>query len=326
MCLRVWVFVCLRVARSFHKYPNPQTPKSTNTNMARVLFILTKIILLTGLVFIKVKEEEWALILKPWGKIVSLGYKFSDLTHALLNFFIFALGLNLVLIFMSGIYRRRQRLPRGKMDNVLAGLSNIYILMMTAAVVMTVLSFFGIDPKNLFTGLSIVAAAIAIVTRDYIANIISGIAISFSDEISIGDYVQIGEHKGRVTDITISRIALQNDDDDIIYILHNTVYTGEIINYTKKGIRKVNIEFELNLIYLDTIENLEDDLIDSLEDYHAHIEKDSFRLKIVEIHKDSLLLKFQYTLKHIDRDLEREIRRKTVRRVVNHIRTDAGED
>lgn len=294
--------------------------------MARVLFILTKIILLTGLVFIKVKEEEWALILKPWGKIVSLGYKFSDLTHALLNFFIFALGLNLVLIFMSGIYRRRQRLPRGKMDNVLAGLSNIYILMMTAAVVMTVLSFFGIDPKNLFTGLSIVAAAIAIVTRDYIANIISGIAISFSDEISIGDYVQIGEHKGRVTDITISRIALQNDDDDIIYILHNTVYTGEIINYTKKGIRKVNIEFELNLIYLDTIENLEDDLIDSLEDYHAHIEKDSFRLKIVEIHKDSLLLKFQYTLKHIDRDLEREIRRKTVRRVVNHIRTDAGED
>ena len=297
--------------------------RSSFPNMARILFILTKIILLAGLVFIKVKEEEWALILKPWGKIVSLGYKFSDLTHALLHFFIFVLGLNLVLIFMSGIYRRRQQLPKGKMDNVLAGLSNIYILLMTAAVVVTVLSFFGIDPKNLFTGLSIVAAAIAIVTKDYIANIISGIAISFSDEISIGDYVQIGEHKGRVTDITISRIALQNDDDDIIFILHNTVFISEIINYTKKGIRKVNIGFELNLIYLDTIEDLEDDLIDTLKDYHEHIEEGSFRLKVVEIHKDSLQLKFQFTLKQINRDLEREIRRKTIRRVVNHIRRDA---
>lgn len=291
--------------------------------MARVLFILSKIIVFAGLVFIRVKEEEWALILKPWGKAVSLGYRFSNLTHILLNFFIFALGLNLLLIFMSSVYRRRQRLLKGRMDNVLAGLSNIYLMVMTIAVVMTVLSFFGIDPKNLFTGLSIVAAAIAIITKDYIANIISGIAISFSDEISIGDYVQIGEHKGRVIDITISRIALQNNDDDIIFILHNTVFISEIINFTKKGIRRVNIEFELNLDHLNTIEALEDDLIDTLKDYHEHIEEGSFRLKIEEIKKDNLLLKFQYTLKHINRDLEGEIRRKTVRRVVNHIRRDA---
>lgn len=294
--------------------------------MARALFIFSKIILFAGLLDIRLEEDKWALILRPWGKFVSNGRELSHLAHSLLNFFIFALGLNLLLIFMSAVYRRRQKLPKGKMDNVLAGLSNIYILLMTGAVVMTILSFFGIDPKNLFTGLSIVAAAIAIVTRDYIANIISGIAISFSDEMSIGDYVKIGEHKGRVIDITISRIALQNDDDDIIFILHNTVYTSEIVNYTKKGIRKVNIEFEVNLAFLDTIEALETDLIECLEDYHPHIEEDSFRLKIGEIKKDSLDLKFQYTLKQINRELEREIRRKTVRRVVNHIRQDAREE
>ena len=299
-------------------------PSSLIPVMARFLFILSKFILLAGLVFVKLKEEEWAQILKPWGKLVSRGYRFSDLTNSLLNFLIFALGVNLLLIFMSAIYRRRQKLPKGKMDNVLAGLSNIYILLMTGAVIMTLLSFFGIEPKSLFTGLSIVAAAIAIVTKDYIANIISGITISFSDEISIGDYVKIGEHKGRVTDITISRIALQNDDDDIIFILHNTVYISEIINYTKKGIRRVNIEFELNLNFLETIEALEQELIDTLKDYHESIEPDSFRLKIVDIKKDSLDLKFQYTLKEINRELERDIRKKTVRRVVNHIRRNEG--
>ncbi|MEZ4962938.1 MAG: mechanosensitive ion channel [Saprospiraceae bacterium] len=293
--------------------------------MARILLTLSKMILFTGLLFVRFKEKEWARILEPLGELVAVGAKFTSLTNILLNFIILALGLNLSLILFSAIYRRRQRLPRGRTDNVLAGLENIYILLMTAAVIIAILSLFGIDTKSLFTGLSIVAAAIAIVTRDYIVNIISGIAISFSDEISIGDHVKIGDYKGRVTDITISRIALENDDDDIIFILNNTVYTSEIVNYTKKGIRKVNIEFELNLEFLETIEALEEDLIDCLQDYHEHIEPGSFRLRIIEIHKDSLELKFQYTLKRIDRELEKEIRRKTVRRVVNHLRRDAEE-
>ncbi len=282
--------------------------------------------LLAGLLFVKAKEEEWAAILKPWGRLVSQGNRFSHLMTTMLDFLIFALGLNLLLVSMSAIYRRRQKMPEGKIDNVLAGLSNIYILLMAAAFIMALLSFFGIEPKSLFTGLSIVAAAIAIVTKDYIANIISGIALSFSDEISIGDYVKIGEHKGRVTDITISRIALQNDDDVIIFILHNTVYTSEIINYTKKGIRWVSIEFELNLDFLETIESLERDLVETLRDYHDSIEPESFHLKIVHIKTDSLDLKFQYTLKQINRQLERDIRRKTVRKVVNHIRANKRSD
>ncbi len=290
--------------------------------MARILLTISKLILFTGLLFIRFKEKEWARILEPWGEPIISESRFSDLTKVVLNFAILALGLNLALMLFSAIYRRRQRLPRGMMDNVLSGLENIYILLMAAAVMVAILSLFGIDAKSLFTGLSIVAAAIAIITKDYFANIISGIAISFSDEISIGDYVKIGDHKGRVTDITISRIALLNDDDDIIFILNNTVYTSEIINYTKKGIRKVNIDFEVNLAFLKTIEALEADLIDCLQDYHEHIEPASYRLRIIEIHKDSLELKFQYTLKRIDRELEKEIRRKTVRRVVNHLSGD----
>jgi small-conductance mechanosensitive channel len=288
--------------------------------MARALFILSKIILFAGLLFIRVKEEEWAVILKPWGKIISSGHRFSQPVDSVLNFLVFILGVNLLVIILSAFYRRRQKLPKGKRDNVLAGLDNIYFLLMAGAVVMTLLSFFGIDTKSLFTGLSIVAAAIAIITKDYISNIISGIAVSFSDEISIDDYVKIGEHKGKVTDISISRIALLNDDDDIIFIPNNTVFVSDIINYTKKGIRKVNIEFEVDLAHLDTIEELENDLVDSLAEFHDHIEEGSFRLKIVDIRKDNLSLKFQYVLKQINRELEREIRKKTVRRLVNHIK------
>lgn len=293
--------------------------------MARYIFIFNKFLLLCLLIYAKVRADEWEVELTYWGKtIFSLTrpdrVKFLATTNILLNFLILVLALNLLRIFLSSVYRRRQKLPRERKDNVLLGLENVYIIVTTAVVIITGLSFFGIDVRSLFTGLTIVGAAIAIITKDYIANIISGIAISFSDEISIGDYVKIGTHKGKVTDISISRISLLNDDDDIVFIPNNTVFTSEIINFTKKGIRRVSIEFSVNLASIDTIEELEQDLIECLKDYHSSIEEGSFKLKIVEIQKDSLNLKFQYTLKEINRELEREIRRKTVRRVVNHIR------
>lgn len=292
--------------------------------LLRYLLFVLKVILLAALIYAKVRSEEWESEVSAFGKqLFSLtkanGVKFQNFINVLLYFSILILGLHLVAITTVSIYRRRHRIPKDNPNNVILGIQNLYILISTAIVIITILSFFGIDVRSLFTGLTIVAAAISIITKDYIVNIISGMAISFSDEISIGDYVKIGEHKGKVTDISISRIALFNDDEDIIFIPNNTVYTAEIINYTKKGIRRVSIEFELNLEFLDTIEVLEADLIDCLKDYHDSIEEGSFKLKIVDIKKDSLDLKFQYTLKSINRDLEREIRRKTVRRVVNHI-------
>jgi small-conductance mechanosensitive channel len=289
-----------------------------------LLFVL-KLLLLIGLVYATVRSDEWEEPLNNMGRrIFSLTksdrVKFLNVLNILLSFCILILGLHMLAVVGTSVYRRRNNIPKDKPNNVILGIQNLYILLTTAVFIITILSFFGIDIKSLFTGLTIVAAAIAIITKDYIANIISGIAISFSDELSIDDYVKIGEHKGKVTDISISRISLLNDDDDIIFIPNDKVFTSEIINFTKKGIRRVNIEFELALTSLnEKIEDLEADLVECLKDYSDNIEPGSYKLKIVEILKDSLKLKFQYSLKQINRELEREIRRKTVRRVVNHI-------
>ncbi len=297
------------------------------TKAIKYLLFLLKLLLLIGLVYAKVRSDLWEHNFWMFTKrLFSLpnetepAQKFLSFLNIIFSFCILILGLHLLAVVGSSLYRRRHRIPKDKPNNVILGIQNLYILLSTTIFIITILSFFGIDVKSLFTGLTIVAAALAIITKDYIANIISGIAISFSDEVSIDDYVKIGVHKGKVTDISISRISLLTEDDEIIFIPNNTVFISEIINFTKKGIRRVSIEFELTLASLsDTIDVLEADLIDCLKDYSDSIEPNTYKLKIVDILKDSLKLKFQYTLKSINRELEREIRRKTVRRVVNHI-------
>ncbi|MBK6949120.1 MAG: mechanosensitive ion channel [Haliscomenobacter sp.] len=156
--------------------------------------------------------------------------------------------------------------------------------------------------------------------------IISGIIISFSsNEISVGDYLKIGTHKGKIIDLSLTKIAFLDEDDDIIFIPNTKVFSSEIVNYTKKQIRRVSIEFEAALTAVPSVEELEAYLTEALKDYHEYIEPGSFWLRVVDIRKDSLAMKFQYVLKQINRELELEIRRRTVRRIVRYVKSSVGE-
>ncbi|MCB0583868.1 MAG: mechanosensitive ion channel [Phaeodactylibacter sp.] len=243
----------------------------------------------------------------------------ADIT---ISFLIFALTASVLVSSMAWFYRHREKIPAGKADNVIIGLNNIYYILLVGAGIMTILGYWGIDFKTLFTTLSIVAAAIAIISKDYISEIISGIIISFSGEVAIGDYIRIGDQKGKIIDINFTKIALLNEDDDVIFIPNAKFFSSEIINYTKREIKKVSIEFEVMIQNIKTIEELETDLIHAISDYEGNIEAGSYNLKIGNITKDSLSLKFQYTFKEINRELEKDIRRKTVRRIVNYVKSN----
>ena len=239
---------------------------------------------------------------------------------SVLEFLILLTIVNIVTAALIMIYRLRKNIPYKFTDNVINGINNVYYLIVTFGVILMFLGFWGIDFKSLLTTLSIVAAALAIISKEYVSGIISCIIISFSKEINIDDYVKINNHKGKITDINLTKVSLLNDDDDIIYIPNDKVYMSEIINYTKKEIKKVSIDFELGIQYHTTIEQLEQSLAESLRDFHQYIEPESFNIKIVDVHHDFLLLKFQYKLKEINRDIERLIRKKTIRLIANSIK------
>ena len=272
--------------------------------------VIIKVILLLVLSAGMIYKDWWMPAISP------LGHFFE----VLLRFSLFVVALNLFILLLIAIYRRPKKYKSGQIDNVVVGLQNVYYLILSGAVLLSLAAFWNLDPVDLFTSLSIVAAAIAIISKDYISEIISGMIITFSKELAIDDYIRIGDQRGKIIDITLTKIALLNEDDDIIFLPNNKVYTSEIVNYTKKEIKKVSIEFEINIQALKTVEELESDLIASISDYKEHIVSNSYNLKVVEIRKDSIDLKFQYVLHRINRELEREIPRKTVRRVVNYVK------
>lgn len=53
-----------------------------------------------------------------------------------------------------------------------------------------------------------------------------------SDCLALGDYVKIGAQEGKVTDITLSDVHLENQEGYNISVPNNTVFAADIINYS----------------------------------------------------------------------------------------------
>lgn len=239
--------------------------------------------------------------------------------QAVLAFMIFYITINFISTNIKYFYSKSNKIPKGKKNNVHFGIENIANFTIASGLLIMLLSVFGVNPIEFITSLTIVAAAIALLTKEYIIDFLSGIYLSFSNMFEINDYVKIDNQKGKIVEISMLKVKILNDDDDIASISNSKVYYNEIVNYTKRDIRLMTVDFQIALKYINNIEQLEQEIITSLGSFSEYIEPKSYNLKVVEMKMEYLELKFQYTLKQIDMDLHRKIRKRTMREIFNFI-------
>ncbi|HWK56303.1 MAG TPA: mechanosensitive ion channel domain-containing protein [Parapedobacter sp.] len=209
---------------------------------------------------------------------------------------------------LISIYRRRNKKNNRVRGNYILGINQIATLLNVVFAVLGLMIAFGINPKEFLTSITIVAMAIALLFRDYITNMISGLLIMFSDQFTIGDTVRIGEHQGKIMDITLANIMVKNDDDDVVLIPNNSAFTTNIINQSLQNSRKLTIEFELPLASSRRNDALENEMRNALQYYGSDIVQGSFQLRVVGIGKDAVQYKLQFSTTKKDTGLRRKVR------------------
>ena len=279
----------------------------------KYFILLFKLAIFTLLLFIRL--NEWDI---TWLFAHSKNFEtFNYYKDTLAGIALFLMFLDFVQFGATWFYRRRNKVQGD--DNFIIGVGQIYSLVLAIGLVVSILSLFQIDTRQLFTSLSIVFAGIAILTKDYISNMINGMIITFSGQLSIGDNIRIGQQRGKIVDITLQNIHILNDDDDMIYIPNNLLLTSEVVNYTRRVVKRTSIEFDIDLRHLKTVEDLEAKLVEVLSPFQDLIKQESYYLRVAEVCKDHVVMKFQYILKEPNKDLERVIRRRATRRLVEII-------
>jgi len=219
------------------------------------------------------------------------------------------------------IYRFRNDLGFTRSDNIVAVFSNGFNIIVYIALFFLFLKFNGIGVMQFFTSISIVAAAIAIISKEYITAIISGFIISFTKVINIDDTVSIGDISGQVKELKLTKLFLENDQGELIILSNEKVFHSDIINHTKSNRRRVSLKFELATNVEYDIENLEQALISALDEYDEQIKKDSFSLRVENIYNDKISYAFYYTLEKLESELEKSTRKKTLRQLIKFIQS-----
>lgn len=219
---------------------------------------------------------------------------------------ILIIGLYTFKFFTLWVYRRRNNI-KGK-DNFTIGINTIYYIFLSIILVLLVMVLLRVNVKEFFTSISILAAAIAIVSKDYISNAINGMILMFNNQLSINDHIQIGEHKGKIVHISLLNVQLVNEEDDIIFIPNTTVLSHDIINFSKGESRKASMEFTISAQAVESIDMLEQHLNKALS-LDENIEKDTFKLKILHVRFNKARVRAEVNLKVRDRKSERRFKR-----------------
>lgn len=264
-------------------------PEIRPTWMAYGLFLL-KLVALIALIVLQAKHEDLLL---------SIGIPDRYL-QALVFFLTGQLVLSFARTTLASLYRRKRRIQGktriGGKDNFILGINQISGIASFIIFVLAALTIFNIDLREALTAISIVAAAIAILSKDYVSNMINGMILMFSDNVNLDDYVKIGEEEGKIVDITLLHVQLINDDDNIVLIPNSLILTEGITNYSRRDKRLVSIDFDLAVSQMDTVEEVALKLREPLGKYAEYLVPDSIRIRALELKKDSVRFKYQCVL------------------------------
>lgn len=215
-------------------------------------------------------------------------------------------GLYIFKFFTLIVYRRRNRI-RGK-DNFTIGINTIYYIFLSILAFLLIMVVLKVNIKEFFTSISIIAAAIAILFKDYISNAINGMILMFNNQLSINDKIKIGPHKGKIVHISLLNVQIVNEEDDIIFIPNSNVLGQDIINYSKAESTKVSMELTIDARSMGSIDQLESYFAEKISE-NSNIEQGTFKLKILEVQYRKARVRAEVNLINKDSRSERRFKR-----------------
>ena len=155
--------------------------------------------------------------------------------------------------------------------------------------VLIICSSWGIKLTAVLIGFAILLIGLSIGAKDVIADIISGLIITFSDYYDIDDYVCINGFKGFVKEVRLKTTKLINLKNEVRIIANSTI--KEITNYSKNPfVNQFEIEFDKKENIEKVISILEDNLGNVNENIDGIIEGPNI-IGLTDINNDGYVIK-----------------------------------
>ena len=100
----------------------------------------------------------------------------------------------------------------------------------------------GIDVTGVIALASVLTLAVSLSVQNALTNVIGGFTLLYTHPFKSGDYVDVAGKSGTVQEITMTYTKLTTPDNKVISIPNSSVVSGDIVNYTVSGTRRVDVK------------------------------------------------------------------------------------
>ncbi len=128
----------------------------------------------------------------------------------------------------------------------------------------TVLGIWGVNLGGLLVGAGFLGIVLGMAARQTLGSLIAGFVLMFARPFEIGDWVEIGDQEGFVTEITIMNTHMRNFDGEYVVVPNDLVTNQAITNRSREG--RLRIHMEVGIGYDDDPDAASDIAREVLED------------------------------------------------------------
>lgn len=123
---------------------------------------------------------------------------------------------------------------------------------MKVLVVIALIGYVGIDTSAITALIASLGVGIGLAINGTLSNLAGGILILITRPFKDDDYIDACGYSGTVEDIRICHTKLRTTDNKVIYLPNGKLSTSEIVNYSEKDLRRVDLTFSIS--YSDDFE------------------------------------------------------------------------
>ena len=129
---------------------------------------------------------------------------------------------------------------------------NVITVGLKILIVVALFGYLGLDTGGITALITSLGVGVGFAVNGTLSNLAGGVLLLITHPFRDDDYISACGYEGTVTDILICNTKIRTNDNKIIYLPNGKLSTSEIVNYTERPTRRVDVTF--SIAYSDDFE------------------------------------------------------------------------
>ncbi|MFC4438740.1 MULTISPECIES: mechanosensitive ion channel family protein [Natrialbaceae] len=129
------------------------------------------------------------------------------------------------------------------------------------------------DLGGLLVGAGFLGIVVGMAARQTLGTVISGFVLMFARPFEIGDWIEVEDDQGIVTDISIVNTRVRSFDGEYVMIPNDVIASGVVTNRSKRG--RIRVEIDVGVDYAADVERASELATSVVEDVEESLEAPS---------------------------------------------------